>query len=117
MFGPDLCGILLALCRRMANSTHSSGSLLPWLLAVALVLSVGVNLYCLTPDYKSVRDGRVVAPSRLGLFDDDDDDEEQDSAWAALHDELRQTRQRLATCQRQVAVPSKPTSADTLAHR
>ncbi|WP_157541440.1 hypothetical protein [Hymenobacter aerophilus] len=102
----------------MAAPVTPTGSLLTWLLAGALVLSVGVNLYCLTPDYQSVRQNRADAASALGFFDDDDDDEEQDSAWTALQDELHRTRQRLAACQRHTAGPA-PTvaAADTLAQR
>ncbi|SET69727.1 hypothetical protein SAMN04487998_2385 [Hymenobacter actinosclerus] len=101
----------------MAAPVHSStpASLLTWLLAGALVLSVGVNLYCLTPDYQSVRQNRAGAPNTLGLFDGDDDDEEQDSAWTALHEELRQTRQRLAACQSRAA--AQAAAPDTLALR
>lgn len=98
-----------------APVSPSTVSLLTWLLAGALVLSVGVNLYCLTPDYQSVRQNRVGASNTLGLFDGDDDDEEQDSAWTTLHEELRQTRQRLAACQRRAAAQTAP--ADTLALR
>ncbi|SDY04260.1 hypothetical protein [Hymenobacter psychrophilus] len=98
-----------------APVSPSTVSLLTWLLAGALVLSVGVNLYCLTPDYQSVRQNRMRAPHTMGLFDGDDDDEEQDSAWTALHEELRQTRQRLAACQRQAAAQTD--AADTLAFR
>lgn len=83
----------------MVAPVSPSGSLLTWLLAGALVLSVGVNLYCLTPEYQSVRQSRAGAAHSLGFFDDDDDDEGQDSAWTALHDELRQTRLRLTACQ------------------
>lgn len=100
-----------------APASSSAGSLLTWLLAGALVLSVGVNLYCLTPDYQSVRQSRAEAAGALGFFDDDDDDEEQDSAWTALHDELRQTRQRLAACQRHAATPATANVADTLTRR
>lgn len=96
-----------------------TASLLTWLLAGALVLSVGVNLYCLTPEYQSVRQSRAGASHTLGFFDDDDDDEGQDSAWTALHDELRQTRLRLMACQSQAPaqVVARSVAADSLARR
>ena len=70
----------------------AADSSLTWLLALALVLSVGVNLYCLTPDYPST--GGPAAGRRLALADD-----EQDGAWALLNEELRHARQQLAACQ------------------
>ena len=71
----------------------AADSSLTWLLALALVLSVGVNLYCLMPDYQST--GDPAAGRRLALADD----EEQDSAWTLLNEELRHARQQLADCQ------------------
>ncbi|MBT2557875.1 hypothetical protein J7E24_08770 [Hymenobacter sp. ISL-91] len=103
----------------MVAPVNPNGSLLAWLLAGALVLSVGVNLYCLTPEYQSVRQSRTAASHTLGFFDDDDDDEGQDSAWTALHDELRQTRLRLAACQGRAtaSVAADGAAADSLARR
>jgi hypothetical protein len=78
----------------MSATSRSSGSLLTWLLALALLVSVGINLYNLTPDYHSARSSSATALNTLS--DDDDDDDE---SWAALTEELRATRQQLAACQ------------------
>ncbi|MBF9235863.1 hypothetical protein I2I05_00495 [Hymenobacter sp. BT683] len=69
--------------------------MLTWVLAGALLLSVGANLYWLTPPYRSERPD--VAALRTAW--DDDDEEEDDASWAALTEELRQARQQLAECQ------------------
>lgn len=84
----------------MAATSRSSGSLLTWLLALALLVSVGVNLYYLTPGYSSARTSSGPGLNRAADDDDDsDDDDDDDESWAALTEELRQTRQQLATCQ------------------
>lgn len=84
-------------------STRPACSLLPWLLALALLLSVGVNVYCLTPGDNTAQSRIGAATAQPVPADDDADDEEQDRTWAALAEELRQTRQQLAACQGQVA--------------
>lgn len=84
----------------MSAPSRSSGSLLTWLLALALLVSVGINVYCLTPGYRSAR---AVPASVLNDLDDDDDDNDDDESWAALTEELRATRQQLAACQGQPA--------------
>ncbi|TGE09585.1 hypothetical protein [Hymenobacter fodinae] len=83
----------------MSATSRSTGFLLTWLLALALLVSVGVNVYCLTPGYRSARS---VPASVLNDLDDDDDNDD-DESWAALTEELRATRQQLAACQGQAA--------------
>ena len=73
--------------------------LLTWLLAGALLLSVGANVYLLTPRDRAER--TEVVDAQLRTFRDDDNAEEDDASWASLTEELRQTRQQLADCQSQ----------------
>lgn len=83
-------------------SFRPSSLLLTWLLAVALLLSLGLNVYYLTPRYRSVRsaaEGSTATVVSLDDDDDDDQDDDDDTSWAALTEELRQTRLLLAECQ------------------
>ncbi len=84
----------------MPASARSAGSLFSWLLALTLLLSVGVNVYCLTPGHYAAPGPSASATSRPASADAAKD-EEQDRVWAALAEELRQTRQQLAACQGQ----------------
>ncbi|SNC76487.1 hypothetical protein SAMN06265337_3411 [Hymenobacter gelipurpurascens] len=87
----------------MPTPARSSSSLLTWLLALALLFSVGLNLYCLTPSYRSARATPSASLNNMTEAEEDDDDDDDDASWAALAEELRQTRQQLAACQGQSA--------------
>lgn len=67
-----------------------TSSLLTWLLGLALLLSLGLNLYWLSPQ---------LDPRPYALAREDEDDEEGDTSWTTLQEELRQARQQLAECQ------------------
>ena len=72
---------------------------LTWLLAAALLLSVGANLYLLTPRNRA--EGPEVAEAPGRSFWANDNGEDDDTSWAALTEELRQIRHQLAECQAQ----------------
>lgn len=72
---------------------------LNWLLAGALLLSVGANLYLLTPRDRAERTEALAGAARP--FQDDDNAEDDDASWTALTEELRQTRHQLSECQAQ----------------
>jgi len=76
---------------------RSRRRLLPWLLAGALLISGGLNVYCLAPHDTSPLAGWWVNEP----WDDDDDSAATDDYTrppAQLADELRHTRQLLRQC-------------------
>ena len=81
------------------HTTRSANPLPLWLLALALVLSVGINLYCLTPRYQSLNSPTASQMVQEEDDDEDDTDNDNDRSWAVLTEELRETRQQLAACQ------------------
>lgn len=96
MLGLVLCSVFNT--NRMPNSTRSS--LLNWLLAGIMCLSLALNAYLLTPQY-ATPSSRWLIGIADDVWDEDDDDEDTDDyreSRAALADELRLTRQELAYC-------------------
>ena len=78
--------------------TPSRFSLLNWLLAGIMGLSLALNAYLLMPHY-STPGSRWLVGIADDMWDDDDDDEDTDDvheSWVALADELQRTRTQLA---------------------
>ncbi|QNH62482.1 hypothetical protein [Hymenobacter sediminicola] len=93
----------------MDSIPNASPPVMAWI--VALLLSVGLNVYLLVAPAAprqsvSVGTTRMVSTSAPDDNDDDDDsNEEDDASWVALSEELRQTRRQLAECQGRAVAP------------
>jgi hypothetical protein len=80
--------------------TPSRFSLLNWLLAGIMGLSLALNAYLLTPHY-STPGSRWLIGIADDMWDEDDDDDDTDEyreSRVALADELRRTRLQLEYC-------------------
>jgi|GEM_PF-6133586 len=84
-------------------SRFSRRRLLSWLLAGGLLISGGLNVYCLAPHDTSPLAGWWVNEP----WDDDDDDAQSP---AQLADELRELRQLLQQCQQAHGCSLRPTA-------
>jgi hypothetical protein len=112
MLRPVLCTVFNTHCM----PTPYRFSLLNWLLAGIMGLSLALNAYLLMPHYSTPGSRWLV-----GIADDmwdDDDEEDTDNAresWVALADELQRTRIQLAhyrdSCQTQGSPTVPPTAA------
>ncbi|MBO0358179.1 hypothetical protein J0X19_09510 [Hymenobacter sp. BT186] len=94
--------------------TSSRFSLLNWLLAGIMGLSLALNAYLLTPHY-STPGSRWLIGIADDMWDEDDDDDTDNyrESRAALADELRRTRLQLEYCRDSCQAVSTATPAPT----
>jgi hypothetical protein len=114
MLGTVLCTVFNT--NRMPTSSRFS--LLNWLLAGIMGLSLALNAYLLMPHYSTPGSRWLVGIADDMWDDDDDEDEDTDNAresWVALADELQRTRTQLALYRDSCQTQGSPTVPATVA--